>query len=385
MAGQVALSLALLIGAGLFLRALQRVANLDLGFDPKNLALLSIQFDPSADLLKNPVQERERNYVQRGLERLQSVPGVSSVALTLFLPLDFGRAVGRTRLEGYDPKPNEEIEMQANMVGPHYFSTLRIPLISGRDFTVEDRERGAKVAIVNEALVKRYWPGQNPVGKRVSNSEGFMEVIGVVKTGKYNGFTEAATPFYYMLLPKDQVPPLITFVVRTSPSAESMLPVLHREVQSVDHDVPVISVKTMGQHLGLRLLPARLAAALATFYGCLALITVAVGLYGVLAYFVSQRTREIGIRMTLGARRGDLLRWVMRQGMLLAAIGLMIGLGLGLAASRLLSSFLFGVSPADPVAFLSVTSVILLVALAACWLPARRAASVDPMEALRYE
>jgi len=241
------------------------------------------------------------------------------------------------------------------------------------------------VAIVNEALVKRYWPGQNPVGKRLSNSEGFMEVIGVVKTGKYNGFTEAATPFYYMLLPKDQLPPLITFVVRTSPSAESMLPVLHREVQSVDHDVPVISVKTMGQHLGLRLLPARLAATLATFYGCLALITVAVGLYGVLAYFVSQRTREIGIRMALGARRGDLLRWVMRQGMLLAAIGLMIGLGLGLAASRLLSSFLFGVSPADPVAFLSVTSVILLVALGACWLPARRAASVDPMEALRYE
>jgi len=246
--------------------------------------------------------------------------------------------------------------------------------------------------MVNESFARRYWPGQEPIGKRIQmgvarsgpNDSPYLEVIGVVKDGKYVSLGEEATPFFYLnLAQRYQSSP--TLIVRTNSDPMDYLPAVRGEVAALDKSLALYDVKTMRQHLELALLPARLAGSVLGVFGLVALVMAAAGIYGVMAYSVAQRTREIGVRMALGASAGAVLRLVTRQGMKLTLSGMAIGLAASLALTRLLKSLLFGVSATDPLTFVAVALLLTAVALLACWIPARRAAKVDPIVALRRE
>jgi macrolide transport system ATP-binding/permease protein len=384
---QVALSLLLLICAGLFLRSLRNASSIDPGFDAENLLALSMDLH-----LQGYDETKGRNFTNQLLERVRSLPGVDSASMTDQLPLGFEGARRAFTIEGYTAQPGESTEINSSFVAPEYFETLRIPLLQGRTFQQQDIANGPGVALVNEAFARRYWPGQPPVGKRIQmgvarsgiNDSPYLTVIGVVKDGKYATLGEDATPFIYLNLAQNFVLSP-TLIARTQGDPLHLLPAVRGEVAALDKNLPLYDVKTMRQHLGLALLPARMAGSVLGVFGLVALALGAAGIYGVMAYSVAQRTREIGIRMALGANTRDVLRLVVRQGMTLVAIGMAIGLAAALALTQLLKSLLFGVSATDPLTFAVIASLLIFVALLACWIPARRATKVDPMIALRCE
>ncbi|MBO0727581.1 MAG: ABC transporter permease, partial [Blastocatellia bacterium] len=272
-------------------------------------------------------------------------------------------------------------------VWPRYFETMGIPMIGGRDFTMLDDKDESRFAIVNETFAQRFWPGQNPIGKYLSRGgpEGQrFEVIGVAKNGKYWTLGETPRPFVYFSLAREYGS-AVTLVVSASVEPQSMINTIRREVARLDANLPLYDVKTMSEHMRLSLFPLRAGAWVAGSFALLALLLAGLGIYGVMAYTVSQRTREIGLRMALGARGGDVMRLVVRQGMWLALVGLAIGLAGSLVLTRLMSSVLYGVSATDVVTFAGVTLLLGSVVLIACYLPARRAAKVDPMIALRCD
>jgi predicted permease len=382
---QVSLSLLLLIGSGLFLRSLRNASTLDPGFDAENLLLLSMDLEP-----QGYTRETGPAFYQRLLERARAVPGVEAATLATELPLGLGASRMGLTIEGYTRQPGEDAEVHGAFVGPGYFETLRIPLLRGRGFTDQDRQSAPGVAAVNEAFAQRYWPGQDALGKRLQLGVGVTpedpawEVVGVVKTGKYVTLGEEPRPFFYM--PVLQVyRPSATLLVRAAGGPARALPAVRTAVQELDRSLPLFDVKTMEQHLGTTLLPARLAGAVLGLFGGVALLLAAVGIYGVMAYAVAQRTREIGIRMALGARPADVLRLVIAQGMGLTLVGMAIGLAAAFGVTRFLASLLYGLSPTDPVTFLGVSLLLAGAAFLACYLPARRAMRVDPAIALRYE
>jgi putative ABC transport system permease protein len=319
------------------------------------------------------------------------LPGVVSASLTDQLPLGGGARRAMT-IEGYTAQLGESTEIQSGFVAPGYFETLRIPLSRGRAFQQQDNVNAPGVALINEAFARRYWPGQQPLGKRIQmgavrsgvNDAPYLTVIGVTSDGKYATLGEEATPFIYLNLAQNSVLSP-TLVIRTQGDPLNSLSAARSEVAALDKNLPLYDVKTMRQHLGLALLPARLAGGVLGVFGLVALTLAAAGVYGVMAYSVAQRTREIGIRMALGANASDVLRLVARQGMAPALIGMAIGLTAALALTQLLKSLLFGVSATDPLTFVAITLLLAIVALLACWIPARRAAKVDPMVALRVE
>jgi predicted permease len=282
-------------------------------------------------------------------------------------------------------------EAMQGSVALNYFSTMGIPLIAGRDFTEQDKKDAPPVAIINETFARRFWPGQDAVGKRLSTggSEGpLIEVIGVAKDGKYFSLSEEPRAFVYRPLLQNYVGDASndgTLIVRTAAGASAIIGAVRREVQQLDARLPVFDVKTLTEHMRLSLFPLRVGAASVGSFGLLALTLAAIGIYGVMAYAVSLRTREIGIRIALGARAGDVLKMIMQQGMGLAAIGLAIGFAAALALTRLMSSVLYGVSATDALTFVVVSLLLTMAVLAACYLPARRATKVDPMVALRHE
>jgi putative ABC transport system permease protein len=295
-------------------------------------------------------------------------------------------------IEGYTAQPGESTEINSSFVSPGYFETLRIQLLQGRTFQNQDNANAPGVALINEAFARRYWPGQQPLGKRIQmgavrsgvNDAPYTTVVGVVKDGKYATLGEEATPFIYLNLAQNYGPSP-TLIVRTRGNPLDSLPAVRGEAAALDKNLPLYDVKTMRQHLGLALLPARLAGSVLGVFGLVALTLAAAGIYGVMAYSVAQRTREIGIRMALGANARDVLRLVARQGMTLVLIGMAIGLAAALAMTQLLKSLLFGVSATDPLTFGAIALLLAAVALLACWIPARRATKVDPMVALRRE
>jgi predicted permease len=385
---QVALSLLLLICAGLFLRSLRNASSIDPGFDADNLLALSMDLQ-----LQGYDETKGRNFTGQLLDRVRSLPGVVSASLTDQLPLglDGGARRGMT-VEGYTAQPGESSEINSSFVSPGYFETLRIPLLQGRTFQNQDNANAPGVALINEAFARRYWPGQQPLGKRIQmgavrsgvNDAPYMTVVGVVKDGKYATLGEEATPFIYLNLAQNYGPSP-TLIARTRGNPLDSLPAVCGEAAALDKNLPLYDVKTMRQHLGLALLPARLAGSVLGVFGLVALTLAAAGIYGVMAYSVAQRTREIGIRMALGANARDVLRLVARQGMTLVLIGMAIGLTAALAMTQLLKSLLFGVSATDPLTFGAIALLLAAVALLACWIPARRATKVDPMVALRRE
>jgi len=383
---QVALSLMLLICSGLFIRSLRNASSVDLGFDADNLLAMSMDLQ-----LQGYTEPAGRNFSRQLLDRVRALPGIVSASVTDELPLGSGSRRAIT-IEGYTAQPGESTEVNSSSVAPGYIETLGVPMLRGRAFNEQDREGSPGVVIVNEAFARRYWSGQEPIGKRIqmgvarsgANDSPYLEVVGVVKDGKYVTLDEEARPFFYLnLAQRYQSSP--TLIVRTSGNPLDYLPAVRGEVAALDKNLPLYDVKTMRQHLGLALLPARLAGSVLGVFGVVALIMAAAGIYGVMAYSVAQRTREIGVRMALGASAGAVLRLMTRQGMKLTLAGMAIGLAASLALTRLMKSMLFGVSATDPLTFVVVPLLLIMVAMLAALIPARRAARVDPMVALRVE
>jgi predicted permease len=381
-AAQVASSMFLLVGAGLFVRSLLSARAIDAGFDPGNMIVMMVLPE-----LQGYDQRAGRSLYDNLLARVAAVPGVQSATLAESVPLSIGGSRRGTAIEGYQPQPGEDTETAYNVVAPRYFETMRIPMVRGRSFTDADRAGAPPVVIVNEAFARRYWPNADPIGKRLSaNGSGgpFREVVGVTRTGKYNTLGEEPRPFYYLPL-WQEYQGTVTLHVKTAGDPRALIGSVREAVRAVDPNVPVVDVKTMDEQMLVALLPARLAGTLLGAFGLLALLLASVGIYGVMAYAVVSRTREIGVRRALGAQTNDLLRLILGEGMRLAAIGFAIGLVAALALTRFVSSLLYGVTPNDPLTFAGALGILTLAAIVACYIPALRALRVDPVTALRYE
>ncbi|HKP82094.1 MAG TPA: ABC transporter permease [Pyrinomonadaceae bacterium] len=377
---QLAMSLVLLVSAGLFVRSLRQALTFDPGFATDNLLTASLE-TRSARLSEQQGQE----FFQQTLERAGSLPGVQSATLSMIVPLSGGGYRRNITLEGYQKQPNEDTELNTNTVGPNYFSTMGIPLVAGRDFDKQDRDGSPLVVIVNEELARRYYGG-NAVGKRlqIGSNVPSREIVGVARTARYRNLREQPLPFIYIPFGQEYQSGM-ALLVRTKGDPEAVVGSLQNEMRALNKDVPLFSVQTMSERIGGQLAADRMVAVLLSVFGGGALLLAAIGIYGVMGYAVAQRRHEIGIRLALGAEQRDILRLIVGQGMVLIAIGAGIGLAVALAAMQVLKSLLFGVSASDPLTFASVILVLVGVALLACYLPARRATKVDPLEALRYE
>jgi predicted permease len=376
---QMALSLVLLVCAGLFLRNLRAATSIDKGFTSDNLLVASV--DPA---LQGYERARTVEFYRRLVERVRELPGVTSVGLGEVIPLSLGSQQRSVEVPGYTPAPNERMSIDYNIVTPGYFEAMGIPLARGRGFTAQDDSTAPRVAVVNQRFADRFWPGQNAVGKQFRQGNQPVTVIGVVRTGKYSTLGEK--PLAYAYYPQAQLwNSAMNIHVRTATDPASIAPRLRAEVAALDENLPISSVRTMNDLMGVALLPARLAGSVLGVFGLLGLVLAAVGMYGVMSYSVAQRTREIGIRMAVGAASGQVVSLVVRQGVTLVLLGAGIGLAGALGASQLVRGMLYGGSALDPLTFIGVPLVLLGVAMLAIWIPARRAATVDPMVALRME
>jgi macrolide transport system ATP-binding/permease protein len=379
---QVSLSLVLLISAGLIVRSLQEAQRMRPGFNPENAVTLS--FDVG---LQGYDETKGRAFQRQALERIRALPGVDSAALTDSIPLSLNYSDTSIYLEGQPPASSSELPIAIpTSVSPDYFRTMGITL-RGRDFAEREDKVENRVAIVNETFARKFFPGQEAIGKRFNFSgpdKPFWEIIGVCGDGKYNSLGEEQKPALFRPQLRDYNT-TIALVVRTRNNPQTTLTAMQREMRTLDPTLPLYSVKTLIEHMKIPLFPARMAAGALGSFGILALVLAAVGIYGVMSYVVAGRTREIGLRMALGAQSGNVRSLILRQGMTLALIGSIIGLAIAFGATRLLKSVLYGVSASDPMTFVGVTFLLATVALLACWLPARRATRVDPIIALRAE
>ena len=378
---QVALSLVALIGAGLFLRSLQNAQQISPGFDAEHLAVLS--FDLGA---QGYTEERGRQFQQRVLERAAAVPGVQSASVASTVPLFAGGFARTVFLEGQDASDRRAGRLvQISVVGSQYLETVGIPLLRGRTLTERDQPNTPNAVVINETMAKRFWPDQDAIGRRFKffGQDFFNEVVGIAKDSKYNFIGEEETPFIYQATTQVYQPQLSLFLKAAQPQA--VLGTVRGEVQQLDRNLPLTGVFTLHEIFDQALWAPRMAASLLATFAGLSLVLSVIGIYGVMAYSVSQRTRELGIRMALGASRGDVLRLVIFQGLRLTLMGVVIGLAASFAITRLVVSLLYSVSATDLVTFTVVPLLLSGAALAASYLPARRATRIDPMVALRYE
>jgi len=377
---QMALSMVALISAGLFVRSLREAYKADPGFDPHGVLLAS--FDP---FLSGYDDTRGREFYRRLVERVSAIPGVQSATLARRLPLTVGGiAFANVMIDGYAAAKDEDMRFNYETVGPQYFQTMRTPLVHGRDFDERDQEGAPGVVIINETMARRYWPGGDALGRRLKLAKDWLEIVGIAKDVKNRSLSEVPQPFFYLPLLQDYRSNMI-LVARTAIDPEKMFQSVRAEVAALDPDIPLFDAKTLEDHVGISLFLQRMAATLLSIFGLLALSLTAIGLYGVMAYSVSQRTRELGVRISVGAKRGDILKLILGQGLMLTAIGMIGGLVTALAVTRLSARLLYGVSAADPVTLTVVAVILLGVALVAGYFPARRATKVDPMVALRME
>ncbi|HET9532122.1 MAG TPA: ABC transporter permease [Blastocatellia bacterium] len=384
---QVAFSLVLLAAAGLMVRSLQRVQMIGPGFDTENTLIMSVNLT-----LQGYTEAQGQEFYRQLAARVESLPGVRSASITSFLPLSLHYLGVQVYVEGQTPSRGANIpEAMLGSVGLNYFSTMGISLKAGRDFTAQDEKDAPPVAIINETFARRFWTGQSAIGKRfrIGESQGpLIEVIGVAKDGKYFSLFEEPRPFVYRPMMQGYIGGSNndgTLIVRTTDDPRKIIAAVRREVQQLDANLPVFDVKTLTEHLRLSLFPLRISTAFLSGFGLLALGLAVIGIYGIMAYLVSHRQREIGIRMALGATVGDVIKMVLVQGLKLIILGVILGLGGALALSRVLASLWSGVSSTDPLTFTVVPLLLTSVALLACYIPARRAGKVDPISALRHE
>jgi len=375
---QVSLSFVLLVGACLVVLSLEKIRTGSPGFSTDGV--LSTAVNLMAAGYDTP---RAKNFQDALIDRVQAIPGIESAAYGRVAPLGYrDYTEAPIAVEGYQSAANEQPMLSYNEVGPSYFATMGIPLISGREFTRADNETSPPVAIVNEAMVTQYWHGENPVGKRFQVNGRWMQVVGVAKVSKYRSIMEAPKAFFYVPL-RQNFAPTTGLVLRTQQPADAITRALAREVHALDPDLAPYAVITMHEQIERSTSGQHAAVMLLSIFGILAVVLATIGLYGVLSYAVSQSTRELGLRMALGARGSDLLRIVISQGLSLTATGIIVGATIALAGTRLLGYLLYKVSPRDPLAFGSAFAVMIVAALAACFVPALRATRTDPVRALR--
>jgi predicted permease len=380
--GQLAVSLVLLIAGALLVRGLARASEIDPGFDPDRLVSLSFNLK-----MNGYSPEQSTAFQRRLVSHLEAQPGIEAVTLVSRPPLGSDINLEGVQILGHHQPDDEDTAIDATQVGPGYFRTVGLTLLEGRDFTAADDEDAPKVVIVNEAMAKRYWPGRSPIGEQI-HTDGFDEaphvIVGLVRDYKVRSLGEAPRP--YLHFARRQEPSRnVTVLARTSgPAAHAVAP-LRRAVLELEPELAFSEEGTVTDLIRMTLVPTRVGASLIGAFGALALLLAAVGLYGVIAYTVSQRTRELGVRAALGADRGDLVKLVIGQGMKLAVVGVALGVLAAAAVTRVLSVLLYGISAVDPWAFGGAATMLLGVALLANLVPALRAARVDPMRALRHE
>ena len=383
---QLAASLVLVVAAGLFIRSLRNVRAVDTGFAAEEVAFASI--DGRQRLTRDQAEE----YWKRALDRVRQLPGVRSASLGGVVPFEMNIMMP-VEVPGYRPPDGRPMPAQIDFAGPEYFSTLGIAVKQGRSFTADDRESSAPVVIVNETLARRVWGGAWPIGRCLrlggpgGDADPCMEVVGVAANARYADVTQPSPPFVYRPLAQRprMAPPMTVLHIRATGDPSSVIAVVRRELQALDSSVPYVRVVPMMDLIAPQLTPWRTGTFMFSLFGALGLTLAAIGLYGVISFVVAQQTREIGVRLALGARRGDVLTLVLGQGMRLIAVGIGLGALVAAATTRLFGAMMYGVSALDPLVYVGTAMLLTVVGLVAIIVPARRATQVDPLVALRAE
>ena len=378
---EIAIALVLLIGAGLCVKGLRQAAKIDFGFNPDHVLIGGMRIG-----MNGYTEETGKVFYRQVQQRIAGLPGVEDAALASWFPLGLSGCKGwDVSVDGYQRPTGEDKTYEFAVVSPRYFSTLRIPLVSGREFTEADDAGAAKVAVVNETFAKRFWPGRDPIGRQFRTGGTLRTVVGIAKDGKYNQLSEGPWCFFYVPFLQGVSDLDLNLCVRTRGDPAAFSAQLSQAVHGIDPGVELTQTVPLSVHSGMVLLPQRMASSLLLLLGLVALFLASMGVYAILAYAVSQRTQEFGVRIALGASSRDILGLVIGRGLLLAGAGVAIGIGAAFALTRLMAGFLYGVSPVDLATFVGVPLLLGMVALLACYVPARRATRVDPIVALRAE
>jgi predicted permease len=379
---EVALAVVALIGAGLFARSFQLARLIHPGFDPHQVAIAQMNLSAAGYDASHA-----SSFCVRLQEALERHPGVTAVSYADYIPLSLsGDSWEDLQIQGYVPAPNENMKIFRNLVAPGYFDLMKIPLLQGRDFNLRDDRTNQPVMIVTQEFVRRFFSSQNPLGQKVQGWGRWFTIVGVVQDSKIHHVTESAPPYFYVPIRQIFRPEMgLKFYVRSSAPLDDAVAALRSEAQTIDPAVPVFNAMPLEEYIAASLFAQKIAASLLGTLGSVALLLAAIGLYGVMAYSVAERTNEIGIRVALGARPLDVLRMIVRESMTLALPGLVVGSLLAMAMARVISASLVEVSPRDPAIYAAAGVFTILITLCAAAVPARRAAKVDPMVALRYE
>lgn len=384
---ELAVAVVLLVGAGLLIQSLWRLRHVSSGLQSQNVLTFNVALP---DVRYS--SEKQARFYRDLLTRVRTLPGVQSASAILPLPLSGDRFQISFQIDGRPVAPKDQPSADLFVIEANYFHTMGIPILNGRDFEDRDEHKSTPVVIVTDTFARQYFPGESPIGKRIKpglstwddEKSTMREIVGVVADIRNRALNTEPKPAYY--LPQSQVPfNQLIVVMKTSTDPNSLINGATREVRSLDQELPVFGVKTMDEYIASSVAAPRFNTTLLSIFAAVALVLTVIGLYGVMSYSVAQRTNEIGIRMALGAQTRDVLRLIVKQGLRLVLIGLVLGMAGALALTRLLSSLLFGVGTKDPMTFVAIATLLALVALVACYVPAWRATKVDPLEALRYE